>query len=166
MRQSTSVTASCWHLFSKIPTTIKLNLPIGMWPSVAATPPSDLVRPFLLLKLGIAGKEHHWYLANQKLFVFSSDVTSLPCRVVGMRGASTASSSATEHSRKEERRRNAGWDRPCVRHIPRMPIIECHGKKKALQLSTFLNNLTFRNWFLIHLNCSLQAAGLTRERPS
>lgn len=80
MRQSTSVPASGWHLFSKGPTTVKPILPTEMWPSVIDTSAQHLRTLFVPFATAIrhSGGEHYRYLANQKRFILSSDVTSLP----------------------------------------------------------------------------------------
>lgn len=85
MRQSTSVPASTgWHLFSKSPTIIKPMLSTEMWPSVIDTPAQHLRTSFVPFATAIrhSGGEHYSYLANQEHSIFSSDVTSLPCRAV------------------------------------------------------------------------------------
>lgn len=55
-----------------------------MWLSVIDTPAQHLRSLFIPFPMAIRHSwgEQYWYLANQKQSVFSSDVTSLPCRAV------------------------------------------------------------------------------------
>lgn len=139
-----------------------------MWPPVAAIPSQHHLRTLFVpfaTAIRHSGEEHYEYLANQKLFVSSSDVTSLQLKV-----AREGLPLPVHLLPNTAERKNAGGMQDETDLVSGEMCLWITARRKHSKSPTvpILNNLTFRNWFLVHLDCSpvLTRVSYRRDRDA